>query len=187
MFFNILRIRNLVITVMFLFAATVVKSTTFTWDKNSESNITGYRLHYATTEEGPYSEAVDVGNTNLATLDLLPGTYRVAVTAKAGDLESDYSNPVFVTIIDTPPSNKPGFQLIPLTTEDGVIFDRLIVFRGEPGEEFILEASDNLIDWVTVEAFTINQTKIYNYLASEAALNQTPKQYYRVIAASVSP
>ena len=76
-------------------AATV----TLGWNANSESNITGYRLHYGTAA-APYSVTADAATTSATISGLKLGvTYTFAVTALNTDrAESDYSTPLSYTV-----------------------------------------------------------------------------------------
>jgi hypothetical protein len=82
-------------------AATV----TLAWDKNSETDIAGYRMHYGTTR-GSYSYNVDIGNSTSCTISgLTEGkTYYFAATAyNSQNKESGFSKELACTIA-TPPS-----------------------------------------------------------------------------------
>lgn len=74
---------------------TVSTNKTFelTWDPNTDSNFKGYKLHYG-KESGVYTDSVDVGSINKATISLPNGKYYFAVTAYGNEIESGYSNEV---------------------------------------------------------------------------------------------
>lgn len=92
-------LRGLVSAIMFagglLWAAAAASahSVTLEWDRNPESNITGYRLYQGTSSRN-YSSGVNVGNQTRYTVnDLVEGrTYYFAVTASNPHGESGYSN-----------------------------------------------------------------------------------------------
>lgn len=84
-------------------AAIAGESVTVYWDKNSESNIAGYRVHYGTIDN-PFTTTVDV-QTNAANLTgLVSGTtYLIAVSAyNTAGAESEYSAPISYTATSTP-------------------------------------------------------------------------------------
>ena len=182
---------TVVITTIFLFVINLVNSATFVWDENT-GDITGYRLHYGTEprNNSPYSKTLNVGEGNLATIDatienLQPGKYYAAVTAYNSAGESGYSNEVEFTVSGDTPSDVPVFRLIRVTL-DGTTEDRLVVYRGQPGDSVVLETSENLINWNPVNVDQngdpiidqINQTGVYNYLLE--GTNNQPPEYFRV-------
>ena len=69
------------------------------WDPNTESSLSGYKVHYGSAS-GLYTTTVDVGNVTSYTLNVTQsGTYYIAVTAYDNlQNESDYSNEVSTTI-----------------------------------------------------------------------------------------
>lgn len=179
-----------VIITIFLFVINLANSATFVWNENTD-DVTGYRLYHRTPSEN-YSNSVglDIGKKNFATLENLePGTYYAAITAYNSVGESDYSNEVEFTVSSDTPSDVPVFQLITVTL-DGTTEDRLVVYRGQPGDSVVLETSENLIEWNPVNVDQngnpiidqINQTGIYNYLIE--GTNNQPPEYFRVVDAN---
>lgn len=86
--------------------ATSVKaseSVTVYWDKNTESDIAGYRLHYGTLDQ-PYTNTLDVQVNSANVTGLVAGeTYLLAVTAyNTAGAESVYSAPISYTATATP-------------------------------------------------------------------------------------
>ena len=82
---------------------------TVTWDRNSEADITGYRLHCGTATR-VYTDVINVGNVTTASVsNLSPGvTYRFAVTAlNTAGLESDYSSEIAFTTTNIVTPNIP--------------------------------------------------------------------------------
>lgn len=83
----------------------LAESVTLAWDRNPETDITGYQLYYGTTS-GIYSQTVNVGNT---TEVVIPGlesstTYYVVITAyNTAGLESFLSEELAFKIEPTPP------------------------------------------------------------------------------------
>ena len=87
------------------------------WDKNPESDVTGYRL-YRGTLSGVYDHSADIGQKLTTTaLDLLPGnTYYFAVSAY--DAEGFESNPSEEVIHSVPLSNIARDGNTPPTAQD---------------------------------------------------------------------
>ena len=74
---------------------------TFSWLPNSETELTGYKIHYGTNDNGPYQDIVDVNNPATVdgrvhgTVEITQGVQYYAVcTAYTPDAESDYSTQV---------------------------------------------------------------------------------------------
>jgi hypothetical protein len=91
---------------------------TIAWDKNLESDIAGYKMHYGTTS-GSYDYSVDVGNyTSSAISGLAEGTtYYFAATAyNTNNIESSLSEELVHTI-PIPPSPPPPVD----TDGDGIL------------------------------------------------------------------
>lgn len=105
--------KKLVLAVlMCLFATTALaaNAVTFTWDANSEQDLSGYRL-YQTTISGEYvmgadnAVAIIPAGTETVTIEGLPdGQFWWVVTAYDNDMnESGLSNEVTATMDSTPP------------------------------------------------------------------------------------
>lgn len=82
------------------------RSITLAWDRNTETNIAGYKLYYGTVSR-VYTNSVNAGNaTSASVTNLVAGlTYRFAVTAfNTAGVESDYSAEIAyaVTNVGTP-------------------------------------------------------------------------------------
>ncbi len=84
------------------FAADV--TATFYWDRNTEPDIAGYRLHYGPIEN-PYTQVIDVQTTSANIANLVSGTsYLVAVSAyNTEGVESAYSSPIAYVATASPP------------------------------------------------------------------------------------
>ena len=175
---------------LFLSIINLANSATFTWDKNSEPNIAGYRLHYGDAGEasGTYSKTLEIGNTNLATLETLsPGTYRAAITAyNTENLESEYSNEVSFTISNDAPSITSQFTLTPVSEIGTTGNDYIIRFREQPGQKISLQFSEDLLNWNIINESVINDTGIYVYRISvdgslENLSSEQLGKFYRVV------
>ena len=97
----------LIITSLFFSTTlTFAETATVSWDANTESDLSGYKIYYGTSS-GSYDDALDVGNkTSFSINNLGVGTtYFFAVTAYdfSGN-ESGFSDEVsFTPTQDTPP------------------------------------------------------------------------------------
>ncbi len=73
---------------------------TVTWDANTESDLSGYKVYYGTSS-GNYFDVIDVGNTTSFLINglLIETTYFFAVTAfDFSGNESEFSDEVSFTI-----------------------------------------------------------------------------------------
>ena len=92
-----------------LIAVQAQSRVTLAWDRNSETNITGYRVYWGTVTR-VYTDVINVGNATTASVpNLAPGvTYRFAVTAvNTLAAESDYSSEVSFTTTNIVTPNIP--------------------------------------------------------------------------------
>src|SRR5688572_27563906 len=90
-------------------AAQAQSRVTLAWDRNSETNITGYKL-YSGTVTRVYTDVINVGNVTTASMSNLAAgvTYRFAVTAyNALGTESDYSSEIAFTTTNIVTPNIP--------------------------------------------------------------------------------
>jgi hypothetical protein len=85
------------------------RGVTLAWDRNTETNIAGYKVHYGLASRA-YTSSINVGNVTTASVtNLLAGiTYLFAVTAyNAAGVESDFSAEVSHTITNSVATNLP--------------------------------------------------------------------------------
>jgi len=92
--------KYLVILLICLFIPTIVmaKKVTLSWDASPTESVTGYKVHYSTSQDEPFPVVLDVGNTLTADIVDLPDEvgYYFAVSAyDAVGFESVYSNVVY--------------------------------------------------------------------------------------------
>src|ERR1039457_879598 len=123
------------------------QSAVLAWIPSSSTNVVGYRIYYGTASLNYYSQ-VTVGNTNRAAVSGLADgvTYYFAATSidNAGD-ESAFSNE---TVYETPSA---AAMLTALPASDGRFSSSL---SGVSGYQYVVQASTNLMDWVSVETNT---------------------------------
>jgi hypothetical protein len=96
-------------------------SVTIAWDRNAETDVIGYKLHYGILSQN-YQHTVDLeNNTNCSISGLAEGTtYYFAVTAyNDKDLESGYSEELAHTIPITPPPGQEGLEAHFDSDDDG--------------------------------------------------------------------
>jgi endo-1,3(4)-beta-glucanase len=89
---------------------------TLGWDKNPESDITGYKIHYGTAS-GSYDYNVDVGNYTSCNISGLAEntTYYFAATAYNAIGESNLSKEIVYNVSsETNPSSEPNPSSDPL-------------------------------------------------------------------------
>lgn len=90
-------------------AAYAASTVTLAWDKNAETDVIGYKVHYGKVSRN-YQYTVDVkNNTSCSIAGLAEGTtYYFAATAyNNSPIESDYSKELAHTIPNTPPPPPP--------------------------------------------------------------------------------
>ena len=133
----------------FLFAAAGLHAANVSlavdWDRNTEPDIAGYRVHYGTIE-APYTQVMDTASNSALLTNLVSGsTYIIAVSAYNEDgIESGYSDPL--TVFANPDPN--GVQQATLDnissrvfvqTGDNVMIGGFIV-QGDTPKTLVLRA-----------------------------------------------
>ncbi len=91
--------KYVVICLICLLIPTMVtaKKVTLNWDASPTAEVTGYKVHYATSPDQPFPVVLDVGDVLTAQIVDLPDetAYYFAVSAyNAAGMESTYSNVV---------------------------------------------------------------------------------------------
>ncbi len=135
------------------------QSVVLAWSPSISTDVVGYRIYYGTAS-GNYMDQVAVGSTNSTTIsDLADGaTYYFAATSldEAGN-ESPFSNEAIyqvpsaaATLTASPgPAGRFGFNVC-----------------GISGRPYVVQASTNLVDWVSVQTntapFTCTETNVGN-------------------------
>ncbi len=148
------------------------QSITLAWDASGDSSAAGYKIYYGTTSRN-YTNSVDVGNVTNATLNL-PETgvtyYFAATTYDSAGNESDFSNETtgYVAQVSSVAS------ALTAVTSGGGQFGFTVT--GTFGASYIVQASTNMADWVSVET----NAAPFNFVDVEAA--SYPQRFYRTVA-----
>ena len=137
------------------------QSVTLAWNPSSTPDIAGYRIYYDTAC-GNYPNVVEVGNTTNATVSgLVPGTkyYFAATTVDGAGNESGFSNeasyamPVTAATLAAPAGSAGQFSF---------------TVSGDAGQQYVVQASTNMLDWVSLQTnaapflFTDNDAAGFN-------------------------
>ncbi len=165
---------------LFQLPAHAGQSVTLSWDSSGDPNVGGYKIYYGGAS-GSYTNCIDVGNVMSATVSgLAPGTtyYFAATTYDTFGNESDYSNE---TTYHAPSATGAGITeaaLTPVILAGGQLGFQLSQVVGHP---YVIQASTDLINWVSVET----NTAPFTFVDSAPAL---PQRFYRAIElAAVTP
>lgn len=167
---------------LFLFQLSVHadQSVTLSWDATGDSNVAGYKVYYGVAS-GIYTHCIDVGNVITATISgLAPDTtyYFAATTYDTFGNESDYSNE---TTYHTPSPTGTGGTEATLTSVTLIGGQLGFQLSEVVGHTYVVQASTDLINWVSVET----NMAPFTFVDSAPAL---PQQFYRAIElAPVTP
>ena len=142
------------------------ESVTLAWYPSTSPDVADYKIYYGTASQD-YSEVVDAGNNTSVTIDgLVPGTtyYFAATTVDSGGNESGFSNEASYTVPVTPAA-------LTLLASAGGQFSFTV--SGDAGQLYVVQASTNLIDWVSI------QTNIAPFLFTDTNAAGFSQRYYR--------
>ena len=137
------------------------QSVTLNWNPSTAPDVASYKVYFGTTSLD-YSNSVVVGNTNTATISgLAPGTiyYFAATTLDSDGNESDFSNEATYVTPAAPAT-------LTSATRSGGQFSFTV--EGLAGGTYVVQASTNLLDWVSVQTntapfvFTDNDAESFN-------------------------
>ena len=123
------------------------QSVTLGWDPNGDPVVVGYKIYYGTASHS-YTNVVLVGNTNNGTITgLVAGTsyYFAATSYNGAGAESTFSDEVSYTV-PAPPA-----QLSAAVSSGGQFS---FTISGTTGQMYVVQASTNLLDWVSVMSNT---------------------------------
>jgi hypothetical protein len=119
------------------------QSVTLGWDPNNDPDVAGYKIYYGTASQ-TYTNVVVVGNTNNGTITgLVAGTtyYFAATEYNLTGAESAFSDEVSYTLPE------PAAQLSAAVCTGGQFSFTVL---GTTGQMYVVQASTNLLDWVSV-------------------------------------
>lgn len=143
------------------------QSVTLGWDPNGDADVAGYKIYYGMVSHS-YTAVVVVGNTNNETITgLVAGTtyYFAATEYNMAGAESPFSDEVSYTV-PAPPA-----QLSAVVSSGGQF---TFTVSGTTGQTYVVQASTNLLNWVSV----LSNTAPFVFVDSNAAgFNQ---RFYRV-------
>jgi len=131
------------------------------WNRNPETNVTGYRVYYGTTSRNYSNSVTVVGDvTNNIVAGLASGiTYFFAITAynTTGD-ESPFSNEVTVSQAD------PTVQLQITAAGQAVL-----TVRGLVGHAYEVQATQDFKSWTVLGNVTVGSLGVMEFTAPVAA------------------
>ena len=145
------------------------------WDPSSDDGVAGYRIYFGTASHA-YTDSVDVGVVSSAQVSVPSDAttfYFAATTYYGSGDESDFSNEATVVVpnVAVPPGTNAlssAATLTSLSPEDIEVEGAFgLAVIGLPGTEYVVQASTNLVDWVSVETntspFTFEELKMGEY------------------------
>jgi hypothetical protein len=137
---------GLLFVVLIQFSVCASQTVTLVWDSSVDPNVKGYKIYYGLASHH-YTDCVDVKNVTSAQIAISSSgaTYYFAATAydKLGN-ESDSSNEAVYT------APAPA-TLTNLSNSTGQFS---FMISGNPGSKYAVQASTNLIDWLSVQTNT---------------------------------
>jgi len=127
--------------------ALAANSVSLVWNLSVGVNVAGYKIYYGVASQ-IYTNAVDVGNVTSATITGLSGntTYYFAATSYDNNgVESGFSNEAILTVL--PP-------MAPTLTSTSHVNGQFAINVSGVTNECVVQASANLVDWVSVQTNT---------------------------------
>jgi hypothetical protein len=138
------------------------------WNPSAGSNVAGYKIYYGVASHF-YTYSVNVGNvTNAVITGLSPNKtyYFAAKTYDILGVESSFSNEAILTVPPTSPT------LTPASYASGQFAFNV---SGVTNYQCIVQASTNMVDWVSVQTNTAPFTFV------DANASQFQHRFYRTI------
>lgn len=153
-------------------------SATLTWDASPASNLIGYHVYRAPSPAGPFTRLTVNPLTNRTYADS-PGTGTHTYMIRAVKLENSSSGSYFnasqgIFATATINSSDPPAPVLitDVRRSSGDIYFRCV---GQAGQTFVIERSDNLVQWTAIRTQTLNGSGYYDFWDSR----QGSVRYYR--------
>lgn len=148
-----------------------VRSVTFAWDRNSETNIVDYRIYYGGASR-TYTNTVDTGNATSVTIsNLAEGvTYYFAATAfDTLGLESDFSDEITYLV---PMAAGVQMRVAPAG-------QTILTVTGPIGRTYEIQATQDLKTWTNIGTVTLGAGGVLNFTDTNAPAFS--KRFYRTL------
>jgi hypothetical protein len=153
------------------------------WNPSSAAGVAGYMIHYGTNSVN-YSNELDAGNsTSWPMTDMQPGVtnYFVVSAYDSNHVESAPSNVtayyVPALVVAQQPSGPPPGQLA--VTGAGPRRPAQMSFSAVPGQTYEIQASTDLVNWVTIWQTTAASNGTIQFTDPEAV--NLKMRFYRTI------
>jgi hypothetical protein len=124
------------------------QTVTLAWNPSDDPNVVCYRVHYGTESQNYTSVVTADTNYTVTITGLVEGTtyYFAATSVDSAGNESDYSDEISYTVPVTTAT-----LAAPTTSSDGQFSFNV---TGVDGDQYVVEASTNLVDWDSIETNT---------------------------------
>lgn len=145
-----------------------------TWNSSTNSAVDGYKIYYGTTSQTYFTNVVAGNVTNITISGLTEGTtYYFAATSydAAGD-ESGYSDEVMYTATNQIVAS--AATLAPAVSSVAGQFSFTV--SGAAGSQYVVQASTDLINWITLG------TNVSPFTMVDSNAAAYPHRYYRAYA-----
>ena len=128
------------------------QSVSLNWQPSPDTNVVGYVIHYGISSHA-YTQSVTVGKVTSASISgLAAGStfYFAATTYDAAGNESDFSNEATFTTTSSAKANPPTPASLNGAGRTGAGHFSFVV-SGVPGAQYVVQASTDLVNWVTIQ------------------------------------
>jgi hypothetical protein len=163
--------RLIFIVALIAMPALATVSVPLSWNPSADPNVAGYKIYYGGAS-GVYTNSVDVGNVTNAIITGLTAntTYYFAATSydAFGD-ESGYSDETSASATTSPAA---AATLAPAACVSGQF---AFSVSGVTNAQCIVQASTNLVDWVSIQT----NTAPFTFVDSNAS--QFSQRFYRTV------
>jgi hypothetical protein len=130
------------------------QSITLAWTPSPDDSVAGYKLYYG-LQSGQYTTCVDVGDVDSATFSVpVAGAtyYLAATTYDMYGNESDFSDEIIINPQTSGTANTTPPALTSVQQVDGVFGFSV---NGVTGNQYVIQASTDLIHWVPLTTNTV--------------------------------